>query len=312
MKFKLDFNIEDSPVKLNHSDKTILLGSCFSTEIATKLEINGFQVCSNPFGTLFHPEAIANVIKSSIQDDTGIDSIQSDDIFHSWDSAGTVFGSSKKDLKERVLRLRKGLRSDLETAKVLVITFGTSWGYYNIELSKIVGNCHKVKQDKFSKSLSSADSMLETWKELVEVLKAFNPELEIVFTVSPVRHKKDGLIENNRSKARLIELVHELTRIESVSYFPAYEIVIDELRDYRFFNEDLVHPNNIAVDYVWETFEKLFCPKETISLSKEIKRIKLSENHKSLYPNSNADMKMKASNETKKKELLLRLPHLKF
>lgn len=312
MKLKLDFNIDDSSVKLNHSDKTILLGSCFSSEIATKLDFNGFSVCSNPFGTLFHPQAIAKIIKSSINDESNVDSVQSDDVYHSWDSAGTVYGSSEVELSEKVVGLRKDLKTELKASKLIVITFGTAWAYHNIELSKIVGNCHKAKQDSFSKLLSSVDAMLDSWTEIVDLLKTFNPELEIIFTVSPVRHKKDGLIENNRSKARLIELVHELTKIESVNYFPAYEIIVDELRDYRFYNEDLVHPNSLAVDYVWEAFEKAFCSEETISLSNEIKRIKLSENHKSLYPNSNADMKMKASNEKKKKELLLNYPFLKF
>lgn len=312
MKLKLDFNIEDSSVKLDHSDRIILMGSCFSTEIASKLEVNGFQVSSNPFGTLFHPEAIANVIQSSIHDNSNIDCIQTDDIFHSWDSAGTVFGLSRMDLEQKVLGLRRELKSALATSKFLVITFGTALGYHHNELSKIVGNCHKIKQDNFTKSLSSVDSMLDTWRQLVVSLKAFNPELELIFTVSPVRHKKDGLIENNRSKARLIELVLQLTEEKSANYFPAYEIVIDELRDYRFYNEDLVHPNNSAVDYVWGAFEKSYCSKETISLSNEIKRIKLSENHTSLYPNSNADNRMKATLEKKKEELILSHPYLKF
>lgn len=312
MKFKLEINIEQSVVKLNHKDESILIGSCFSAEIASRLNESGFSIASNPFGTLFHPEAISNVIQSTITDNINVDIKRSDDVFHSWDSSGVLFGMSDYELIDNVLHIRKELKKSLLSAKILVITFGTAWGYNHNELSKVVGNCHKESQDKFTKSLSSINEMEETWLELIQSLKIFNPELQLIFTVSPVRHKKDGITENNRSKARLLEFVHRIVESTSAKYFPAYEILIDELRDYRFYSEDLVHPNSSAVDFVWKKFEKAYCSEETISLSQDIKKIKLSESHKTLYPNSNADVKMKEATSKSKDELLNKYPYLKF
>jgi hypothetical protein len=312
MKFKLEINIEKSVIKFNHKDKLILIGSCFSSEMASRLNESGFSVASNPFGVLFHPEAISNVIQSTITDNVHVDIKQSDDVFHSWDSSGILFGMSNHELIDNILQIRKELKKSLLSAKILVITFGTAWEFSHNELSKVVGNCHKESQDKFTKSLSSIDEMEGMWLDLIQSLKILNPGLQLIFTVSPVRHKKDGLIENNRSKGRLLEFVHRIVESTSAMYFPAYEILIDELRDYRFYSEDLVHPNSSAVDFVWNKFEKAYCSEETISLSQDIKKVKLSESHKTLYPNSNADVKMKEVTSKSKDELLNKYPYLKF
>ena len=310
MKFKLALDIEQSAVKLNHTNQSILIGSCFSTEIASKFSGSGFSTVSNPFGTLFHPEAIFNVIQSAITNDTHVDVKCSDDIFHSWDSAGSVFGMSEAKLIDDIVRRRKEFKQSLLSSRFLIITFGSAWGYNHSELSKTVGNCHKENQGEFTKSLSSIIEMEGMWKKLVQSLKTLNPTLQLIFTVSPVRHKKDGIVENNRSKARLIEFVHRMVESTSAQYFPAYELLIDELRDYRFYSEDLVHPNSIAIDFVWGKFEQTYCSEETIALSQSVKRIKLSETHKSLYPNSNADVKMKSLTLGSKKELLKKYPYL--
>lgn len=310
MKFKLDFNIDESEVKFDHSDEIILIGSCFSTEIANKLILNGFNVEVNPFGTLFHPSAILNVLKSSVSNDSNVFIKQSDDVFHSWDSAGGVYGMSEVELRERVKDIRKNLKKSIESAKVLIITFGTAWGYQHNQLKCIVGNCHKENQNQFTKVLSTVSELENDWVLLFNEMKSLNPELNVIFTVSPVRHKKDGLIENNRSKARLIELVHRIVDKTTATYFPSYEILIDELRDYRFYSEDLVHPSQAAVDYVWSQFENSFCSHETKMLSQEVQRIKRSESHKTLYPNSKADKFMKEMVSKKKEQILLKYPFL--
>ncbi|MDG1147981.1 MAG: GSCFA domain-containing protein [Crocinitomicaceae bacterium] len=293
-------------------DKTVLIGSCFSTEIAAKLSGSGFSVVSNPFGTLFHPEAIFNVIHAAITDDIDVEVKRSDDVFHSWDSSGGVFKMSESELVNEIVKRRKELKQSLLSAKTMIITFGSAWGYIHNDSSMLVGNCHKEHQGKFTKSLSSIVEMEKMWSSLIQLLTELNPELQLIFTVSPVRHKKDGLIENNRSKARLIELVHRMVESTSAKYFPAYEVLVDELRDYRFYSEDLVHPSSAAVDFIWDKFEQAHCSGETISLSQEVKKIKASESHKALYLNSNADVKMKAQVLESKRELLKKHPYLNF
>lgn len=312
MEFKLNFNIDESSVKLNHSDGLVLIGSCFSDEIATRLSLNGFQNLANPYGTLFHPLAIANAIRSTINEDTKVNSLKSGEVFHAWDCAGIVHGYSEEELIRNVLSARASALKQIKEAKFLFITFGTAWGYKHEELDLIVGNCHKHPQKNFKKTLSPIEEMKSSWMDLLVVLKELNKDLKVVFTVSPVRHKKDGLIENNRSKARLLELVHTLTELSDVSYFPSYEIVIDELRDYHFFSKDLVHPSEVAVDYVWDKFETVYCNEETKELSGKVKQIKNSLAHKSLYPNSDSHKNMVKEMTQKKDFLLNKYPFLKF
>ncbi|MCH2230467.1 MAG: GSCFA domain-containing protein [Crocinitomicaceae bacterium] len=312
MDFKLPFHIGESPVKVKHKDKIILIGSCFSDEISFKLSLNGFQNFANPFGTLFHPLSIANSLNSSLSRTKEVNVIKSNDVFHAWDCAGVIHGYSENELREKVYEKRSETLKQIKDAKFLVVTFGTAWSYKHLELDIVVGNCHKEKQSSFRKQLNSMDEMLAVWIVLIERIKAINNDINIVFTVSPVRHKKDGLIENNRSKSRLIELVHKLTEFDGTAYFPSYEILIDELRDYRYYNEDMVHPSSQAVDYVWEQFERTYCDDSTKNLSRRVKQIKTSLAHKSLYPNSESNRKMLLKMEQSKEEILQEFPYLNF
>ncbi len=312
MNFKLNFDIDESSIKLSHSDEIMLIGSCFSDEITSRLTLNGFQNLANPFGTLFHPLAISNALNSSVSESVEINLLKSNDVFHAWDSAGVIHGYSEKELRDKVNEKRSQTLNYIKHAKFLLITFGTSWSYKHLELDIVVGNCHKENQSTFEKRLNSVEEMKSEWIDLIKKIKSINKKINIVFTVSPVRHKKDGLINNNRSKARLIELTHELNECTGSTYFPSYEILIDELRDYRFYNDDLVHPSDSAVDYVWSKFEKSFCTPETIELSRKVKQIKLSLGHRSLYPKSESHQLMKEKMELKKQDLLKKHPNLKF
>lgn len=286
MKLKLDFEFQLNSSKIQHGNQVVLIGSCFSNEMGLLFENNGFKVNSNPFGTIFHPIPLAKLILDSINQNQENTIVQRKDLYFSWNAAGTIFQYSEVELNSLLNQIKSQFRKDLLEAKYLFITLGSAFGYVHNQLNEIVANCHKMPSTTFEKSLTDSDSMAEIWRETLIQLKAFNPDLQVIFTVSPIRHIKDGLIENNRSKARLFELIEKLNAKYSVDYFPSYEIVLDELRDYRFFKSDGIHPNEMAIQYVWERFTETMMSAETQKLCQEMVQLRQMENHQSLYPQS--------------------------
>lgn len=304
MNFHLSFPILPSSFKIQHGNKISLIGSCFSDSMSSHFVNSGFEVNANPFGTVFHPSVIARVISDSMEETDENDLFQRGDLYFSWNAAGKLYGNSSDELKQNILEARSYFRDFLKKCDVLIITFGTAWGYELKSTKKIVANCHKMHADLFEKKLMSVDPELEIWRNLVEKLNRYNPLLKIVFTVSPVRHKKDGLIENNRSKGRLIELVHRLNEITTTNYFPSYEIIIDELRDYRFFKEDRVHPTDEAVNYVWERLEESYFSDHTREIAQKVRQLHVAFDHKSLHPESEDDVVRRERVKVRLKELL--------
>ncbi len=286
MKLKLDFEFQLNSSKIQHGDQVVLIGSCFSNEMGLLFDNNGFKINSNPFGAIFHPVPLANLILDSINQNQENTIIQRKDLYFSWNAAGTIFQYSEAALNSRLNEIKTQFKQDLLEAKFLFITLGSAIGYVHNQLNGIVANCHKLPSNTFVKSLTNVDSMVEIWSETLIQLKAFNPNLQVIFTVSPIRHIKDGLIENNRSKARLFELIEKLSTKFSLHYFPSYEIVLDELRDYRFFKSDGMHPNQMAIQYVWERLTETMMSAETQKLCQEIVQLRQMENHQSLYPQS--------------------------
>jgi len=286
MEFHLNFSIPKSTVELKHGDKIALIGSCFSDSMSKQFTKSGFQVASNPFGTLFHPTAMASCLQDVLNDKEHVDVLQRNDLFFSWDSAESVYAKTEQEITDLVIAKRKAFKEYLKSAKLIVITFGTSWGYHHKELDKTVGNNHKMPASLFKRRLMEVDPETNKWQYIVKRLKGLNPELEVVFTVSPVRHVKDGLVDNNRSKARLIELVHSVLEDAEAEYFPSYEIVMDELRDYRFFKECKVHPTDQAVKYVWNRFEETYFNEETQELAKKVRNLHSAFDHRSIHPDS--------------------------
>jgi len=287
MKFKLDTNINLADFNIKHGDGIVMLGSCFSDNMSSYFENSGFNVLSNPFGTLFHPLPIDRVINQAFDDDVELNAFKRDELWLSWGASSKLYGETKDELNRTVSGAKVNLKNALLNARLLVITFGSAWGYSHQEFGT-VANCHKMPSSLFNKDLSTVEEMQERWSGTLSTLKKLNPNLSIVFTVSPVRHKKDGLVENNRSKSRLIELSHRLAS-DFGSYFPSYEIVIDELRDYRFYKSDLVHPSDDAIGYVWNRFKDYIFTEETESLIKQIEKVNSTLAHKSLHPNLEAD-----------------------
>jgi hypothetical protein len=265
----LKFDPGRSPFSITHDDKILFLGSCFSDEIASIAEFSGFHCTSNPFGTVFHPIPLARFIKESI---TGLEQeriLERDGRFFSWDASTHLSSPSIKQLEEQLKNVRQDWLSHLKEASVLFVTFGTAWGY-QYQGSMIVANCHKMPSSDFQKDLTETEVIVEMWDEVLELLKRINPTLKVVFTVSPVRHIRDGLIENNQSKAILIDSIRKINKRFESFYFPSYEIVIDQLRDYRFYKQDRVHPSDEAVSVVWDHFLKFYTSEPTREMVKEI------------------------------------------
>lgn len=304
--FFLNFTIPPSPFQFKHGDGILLTGSCFSDEIANKLKISGHTVYSNPHGTIFHPSILAFNLMDCLNDNEDERIFERDGNFYSWNTSTIISGKNELELKEKLLRLKLEYRQKLITSKVLIVTFGTAWGYELVEKQEIVANCHKMPAQLFTKFLSSPYELVQDWILALEQIRAINPEIHIVFTVSPVRHSKDGLIENNLSKARLLEAVHQLCLEENTSYFPSYELIIDVLRDYRFYKEDRVHPNHEAIQFVWEKFEQTYSIESTIELNRSVEKINKLAQHIPLENKENHEELV----ALKKKELSIKHPEI--
>lgn len=278
--FFLPFSIPLSAVSFQHGDQIVLTGSCFSDEISKKLRHAGHSIYSNPHGTIFHPSILAFNLMDSLNEQADARVFERDGRFYTWNASTLISAASEQELQSKLIAVKKELRLRLTTAKFLIVTFGTAWGYELNETNEIVANCHKMPGQLFTKFLSSPYELVQDWILAIEQLRSINPDLHIIFTVSPVRHSKDGLIENNLSKARLLEAVHQLVLEENTSYFPSYELVIDVLRDYRFFKEDRVHPTEEAIDFVWKQFEATYCQPATIELNRSVEKVNRLTQHR--------------------------------
>mgnify|MGYP000159179017 CR=1 FL=1 len=282
MLFKLDFTFTPD-VLINYRNPIITLGSCFAESVAQKLIENRFTVVSNPNGILYNPISIANVFNQSSNHEDS-DLIYYNDLWHSWNHHGRFSNPNKEAVLSKIHEEKSLFDNALQTEGTsIAITFGTATTYsYSGE---VVANCHKLPASKFKQERLHVNDIVKRFDAILEKFKSN----KFIFTVSPVRYTKYGLIENNRNKATLLIAVDELvSNHTNASYFPSYEIVNDELRDYRFFERDLIHPNQLAIDYVWERFVETFLDDETKAMLDEWKRVSSLLGHKILNENTAA------------------------
>lgn len=281
--FNLEFNIPKSAKKITLSDSLCLIGSCFSDEIGAYLDGNKFDNLSNPFGIIYNPHSIFKLIAGQVE---ATNIIQSQEVFYHWDAHGHVSGLSAKDTENLFDQKKNSLQSSLVKSNWLVITLGTAIVYEHGEVG-IVANCHKVPSSNFHKRLLNQDEIIGQFDKLHSYLESINPTLSIILTISPVRHVRDGLMENNRSKAILLDAVHLIKdSYPNAEYFPSYEIIIDELRDYRFFESDMIHPSEAAVKYIWDRFGQTYFDQPTQDTLAEWNKIKAALNHRPFQPQS--------------------------
>ncbi len=290
MELSTQVNIATSFPKIDHAQKILAMGSCFIEHMGGRLQKHGFDIQLNPFGILYHPLGILNGLSRILQNE----SIRAEELhlyqerWHSWSHHGSFSDLGKNSALQLMNRSFDLARESINSLDWLIITFGTTYGY-QLKDGTLVANCHKYPADHFNKVLSNPKELIDQWIEFIPLLKAANPSLNILITVSPIRHKKDGLIENNRSKARCLLLAEAvINEFDYCHYFPSYEIQLDELRDYRFYEEDLVHPNNLAQDYIWEKFSAHLFDNETEKLNREIYNLRLAAAHRPFHPTSKA------------------------
>ncbi len=273
MQFRTTFQIQSSDFKLNHQHKILTIGSCFSDEIGKRLTDLKFDGLINPFGVIFNSHSIQNLIERSIQKKyfTTADVHQNGEEFFCFDVHSSFNALTKEAVLEELNSTLDKVHDYILSCDVLMITLGTSWIYEWKTSNQIVANCHKVDAKQFEKRLLTTEENLKSLELIVSDLKKINPTIRIITTVSPVRHTKDGMIENNVSKARLLDALYQLSQNNHVEYFPSYELVLDDLRDYRFFKEDLIHPSKQAVDYIWEKFSDTYFEQSTQTIIQKIK-----------------------------------------
>ncbi|WP_046756170.1 GSCFA domain-containing protein [Kordia jejudonensis] len=300
---------------ITYDANVCLLGSCFSEHMGGKLSYYKFKTLQNPFGILFHPKAIEHIILRAINEEE----FTSDAIFYAnerWHcfEAHSALSNADKDIV--LSNLNTALKKTLQTlreASHIIITLGTAWTYRHIETDTTVANCHKVRQKKFLKELLSVDEVSASIDNCVALLKSINPNITTIFTVSPVRHLKDGFVENQQSKAHLLAGIHQVVDIRNqIHYFPSYELMMDELRDYRFYAEDMIHPNALAIQYIWEKFSHAWISHESEKTMQEIETIQKGLLHKPFNPNSEAHQQFLANLQAKIAQLQQQFPEIAF
>ena len=289
MNFRTNIQLQKERNQIDYNSKLLLIGSCFSENIYKKLDYFKFNTFSNPFGILFNPKAIEKLITNAINLNvyTEKDVFQLNERWHCFDAHSDLSATNKDELVRNLNTSITNTNKFINEASHIVITLGTAWVYRFIKTDNYVGNCHKIPQKKFLKELLSVNEILDSLENICTLINEINPQVNIIFTVSPVRHLKDGFTENSLSKSHLLSAIHQIIdKRKQKYYFPSYEIMMDDLRDYRFYNNDMLHPNETAINYIWEQFQNVWINEKSGSLMKEIDTIQKGLAHKPFNPNS--------------------------
>lgn len=283
LKLTTELNVTPSEWKINLQSNIATIGSCFADVLGNQLSGNKFPVLNNPFGTVFNPLAIAKLLDLSLDGKPPHAALYHQDADGIWlhhDFHSSLWSASRVDLEEKLIEKQKQVNQFLRNADVLVITLGTAFAYRHRATNVLVGNCHKVPSDKFVKELLHLDQVTIGLEHLLFKLQSIKRDLKIILTVSPVRHTKDTLQLNQVSKSTLRLVCHRLSeKFKQINYFPAYEIMVDELRDYRFYKPDLIHPNSVAEEHIFRTFAESFIDKPALEFMKDWEGIQKMLNH---------------------------------
>ena len=264
MEWLTHIDIPASEWKIESGARVLLVGSCFADEVGEKMVRGGMEAMVNPFGTLYNPASIAaSLLRSISERDYTEDSTElvqgNDGLWHSWMHHSRFSSKSKTELLDAINETMHKVGSFLREADVLVITLGTAIIYRQKETGMLVANCHKMPDAMFVRERMTAYDIADQWLMLLQLLESVNPRLKVIFTVSPIRHKRDGMHINQISKGILLQALDEM----AVDYFPTYEIMLDELRDYRFYADDMIHPSELAVEYIWQRFQDTYFDNKT-------------------------------------------------
>lgn len=313
MNLFIELEADCLPKPINYTDKVLSIGSCFAENIAQKLEQYKFDALCNPHGILFSPLMVAESLLAYVHNKeyTEDDLFYQNELWNSWEHHSRFSNIDKEAALQDINASVSQAHEYIKSASHLVITYGTAYQYYLQETGQPVSNNHKVPSDNFEKILLPAEEIVQSTSEAIDAIMSINPDIQIILTVSPVRHLRDGVINNNRSKARLIESVHQLcAEYDNAYYFPAYELVVDVLRDYRFYAADMAHPSEQSVDYVWQKFTQSCLHQDAFNLLKDIEVIVSAAQHRPRFPDTEAHKKFLAANAQKVGEILSQHPYL--
>ena len=328
MQFITKISVQKSSFPIDYDSKIMLLGSCFAENMGEKFEYFKFQTTINPFGIIFNSVSIEKLIRRSIEKRkfTENDIFFHNDLWHCFEVHSELSNSDKDEFLESLNDLIRSTNKHLSDSTHIIITLGTSWVYRlrqaQSDSDGVVANCHKVLQKQFTKELLSILQIEESLESIISLVHSVNPNCKFIFTVSPVRHIKDGFVENTLSKAHLIAAIHsvlnrkfstslELTTQNNI-YFPAYEIMMDELRDYRFYAEDMLHPSQTAIDYIWIQFFENYISESQFGLMNDICSIQKGLKHRPFNPNTESHQKFLHQLELKIKTIQNQHPFIKF
>jgi hypothetical protein len=282
MELRTTFDISPSAHKITYSDPVMFIGSCFAASIGRMCGNGHLPVMINPAGTVYNPVSIYNTLNTIIEGRK----YTVDDVYDykgTWISFNHYSDFSSATAEETLRKINLSIAEShnfLSGANYLFITFGTARIYRWKKNGNIVSNCHKIPADEFTREILTVDEITELWNRVLNILHSKYPNLKVVFTISPVRHWKDGAHGNQVSKSVLFLAVEELLEHPAViDYFPAYEIVMDDLRDYRFYDDDMLHPSSAAINYIWEEFSKCWFDEKTITLWREISKLSMATSH---------------------------------
>lgn len=305
---------------IDYHSNVLLLGSCFVENIGNKLTYFKFQNLQNPFGILFQPKAIETLVNNALNDYLYTEEALffHNEQWHCFDAHSKLSATSKEALLNSLNEGLQVTNQQIRNATHIIITLGTAWVYRQLQTNTLVANCHKVPQKEFKKELLSVDDIIQSLQKIISSIQTVNANASIIFTVSPVRHIKDGFVENTVSKSHLISAIHQLLNLKSnikthqLFYFPSYEIMMDELRDYRFYAEDMLHPNQIAINYIWETFKDVWVSNEALKTMEEVATVQKGLQHKPFNPNSEAHQKFLQKIASQQQSLQAKYQHMVF
>lgn len=290
----------DSGIGLAHSDRVLLLGSCFSDNMGRRMRERGFDLLENPFGTMYNPLSMAECLRRCEEGrEIGEEElVLQDGLWHSWLHHGAFSNADKEECMRQCNQKLAAAHEFLSRPTTMVLTFGTAFVYRH--QGRVVGNCHKVPAREFERTMLSVEEIVEVWAPMIAREQARGGQ--VVVTVSPIRHLADTAHGNMVSKATLL-LACERLEQAGADYFPSYEIMMDELRDYRFYDRDMVHPSELAVDLIWERFEDAYCSAETRAAAEKFLQLHKMKAHRPLYPESEAYKTMQQRIEALENEL---------
>ncbi len=288
--FRTTFDVPSFPFDVDHSTIILSVGSCFAQVMAEQMQQLKYRVTINPHGILYNPLSMSNALISYCQANDFIREdiiIEVDGLWHSFDHHGSISASSREQLISNMQMAYEEGRKAVLNAHLIICTFGTSFVFQLGESENVVANCHKLPASSFSRRMASSDEMYRAMLKAISTVRSINSTVRFLFTVSPIRHVRDGMVANMVSKARLIELCAQLSNnINDCHYFPAYELMMDDLRDYRYYAEDMIHPSQVAHRYIWQHFVSTCMDKHSAKIAEEISKLHKSLNHRPIHPSS--------------------------